>query len=109
MGKFFNSQEIADALVKRSSQAINSIFEPFRGGFSYATSEGEKSLGGLVDAAWGGKKGDLTHFKIGNHDLNGGKIAATGVGLGLGYRALSGGGLYRDKDGNTDIAGIPFV
>lgn len=40
---------------------------------------------------------------------HGGKIAGGVAGLGIGYRFLSGGGAYRDKNGNTDIAGLPFV
>lgn len=35
--------------------------------------------------------------------------AAGWIGGSVGYRALSGGGLYRDADGNTDIIGIPFI
>ena len=63
---------------------------------------------------FGADEGGLTNFTIGkgtNHEmhLNGAKIGTGVAGLGLGYRALSGGGVYRDKDGNTDIAGIPFV
>lgn len=41
--------------------------------------------------------------------ISGTKVAGALSSLGIGYRFLSGGGLYRDKDGNTDIAGIPFI
>lgn len=47
--------------------------------------------------------------KMKNTYISGAKVAGAMSGLGIGYRALSGGGLYRDKDGNVDIAGIPFV
>ncbi|WP_139995214.1 hypothetical protein [Kurthia sp. Dielmo] len=41
--------------------------------------------------------------------LNYGRIAGSVLTAGVGYRALSGGGLYRDKDGQTNIAGVPFI
>ena len=101
----------------RCAEAINTILDPFRGIAGYmatTAAKGEARTGrGFVQAAWGGDGKGLTDFTIGEGKdaitLNGGKMAATGVGLGLGYRALSGGGVYRDKNGNTDIAGIPFV
>lgn len=41
------------------------------------------------------------------------KIAGAGavglMGVGAGGRILSGGGLYRDSDGNFDIIGVPFI
>lgn len=38
-----------------------------------------------------------------------GAIAGSYIGASAGYRALSGGGAYRDKNGNANIVGIPFV
>ena len=40
---------------------------------------------------------------------SGKKIAGGLAVLGIGYRFASGGGVYRDKNGDTDIAGIPFI
>lgn len=31
------------------------------------------------------------------------------MGVGAGGRILSGGGLYRDSDGNFDVIGVPFI
>lgn len=39
---------------------------------------------------------------------DGRKVAAAAMALPVGYRFLSGGGVYRDKDGNVDWVGIPF-
>ena len=39
---------------------------------------------------------------------DGGKVLKTAALLPIGYRFLSGGGIYRDKDGNVDWAGVPF-
>lgn len=38
-----------------------------------------------------------------------GTIAGSYIGASAGYRALSGGGVYRDKNGNTNLIGVPFV
>lgn len=96
-------------LTPRAAEAINSVFSPFVKGAQYLaeTPAEKRSMKELAQKAWGGE--GLTSFNVGDMRLNGAEIAKTAGGLGLGYRALSGGGLYRDKDGNTDIAGIPFV
>lgn len=75
---------------------------------------------GFIQSTVGGDGKHATDFHVGGEKLedgsykggmwlNGADMAATASGLGIGYRFLSGGGVYRDKDGNTDIAGIPFV
>lgn len=48
-----------------------------------------------------------THMKDGKADHA--KIAGSFMVAGVGYRAVSGGGVYRDSEGNTDVAGIPFI
>lgn len=110
-------EQTLNDLTPRMAKAINSVFSPFVGGARYladTAANGEKrNMRDFAKATWGGDGNGLLDFTVGEGDkamtLNGGKIAATGAGLGLGYRALSGGGVYRDKDGNTDLAGIPFV
>lgn len=96
-------------LTPRCAEGANSIADPFIQGARYARQDGSKSWGEFAETMFGGQEGDLTSFKVGDRRLNGAKIGAAGVGLGIGYRGISGGGLYRDKDGNTDIAGIPFI
>lgn len=39
---------------------------------------------------------------------DGRKVAGAAAVLPVGYRFLSGGGVYRDKDGNVDWVGVPF-
>jgi hypothetical protein len=48
-------------------------------------------------------------FKDASGNMRWGRVAGTASGLAIGYRVISGGGLYRDKNGNFDIAGVPFV
>lgn len=37
------------------------------------------------------------------------KVAGTATAVGLGGRAVTGGGLYRDRYGNVNVPGIPFI
>lgn len=41
--------------------------------------------------------------------LSGGRLAGAFVGASAFGRLASGGGIYKDADGNTDIIGIPFI
>jgi hypothetical protein len=36
-------------------------------------------------------------------------IAGSFMAAGVGYRAISGGGVYKDSNGNTNLAGVPFI
>ena len=44
----------------------------------------------------------------GKPQLSAKKVAGTALGVGLAGRAVTGGGLYRDRYGNTNIPGVPF-
>lgn len=48
---------------------------------------------------------DVTERRL----YDGRKVARAAAVLPVGYRFLSGGGVYKDKDGNFDVVGIPFV
>ena len=50
-----------------------------------------------------------THRKADGKSWDGAVIAGSFIAAGAGYRALSGGGAYRDSNGNTNVAGIPFI
>lgn len=41
--------------------------------------------------------------------LSGARVAAAGVGASAAARIATGGGIYKNADGNTDIIGIPFI
>ena len=50
------------------------------------------------------KKGHMTGDKV---DMK--KVAGTYVAASVAGRVATGGGLYRDKDGNVNLPGIPFI
>ena len=86
-----------------SNKAINSI--------------GEFGINGLkdnlkfIDSAL--NNGSLKHaakevFQE-NGKWSGKKIAGAYITGAAGLRLASGGGLYKDREGNTDIVGIPFI
>lgn len=67
--------------------------------------KGGANEGSFIDAV------KAAHKKDGalNGDWDYGKIAGSTLTAGIGYRALTGGGVYRDQNGQTNIAGVPFV
>lgn len=100
---------LADAFesVSRSSGAANptSIETVFNGPNSLARRLFESTHEG---ARWDnivmnkGKEGE-------QWSLSGRRVAAGFVGASAFGRLASGGGIYKDADGNTDIIGIPFI
>ena len=105
----------------KCGEAINAVGKTLFGGISGTidalkndTKKGSYgNFGSALKEGFGAEKGDWTAIPMGEGDnawnLSGKKVVGGLAGLGLGYRFLSGGGVYRDKNGNTDIAGIPFV
>lgn len=73
-----------------------------------------------VDPATGQKNGLMKSLQMGHSTtkmvngkqvtgLSAKKVAGTAVGVGVAGRAVTGGGLYRDRYGNVNVPGIPFV
>jgi hypothetical protein len=64
-------------------------------------------------AKTGGVKGATSAFKKAhlNADgsLNKGRVAGTFATTSLAARVATGGGLYKDRNGNNNIAGLPFI
>lgn len=44
-----------------------------------------------------------------NGKIDGKAVAGTAIGASIVGRVATGGGLYRDKDGNVNIPGVPFI
>lgn len=91
--------------VSRSSGAANptSIETVFNGPNSLARR--------LFKSSHEGARWDNIVMNKGNDEwrLSGRRVAAGFVGASSLGRLASGGGIYKDADGNTDIIGIPFI
>lgn len=98
---------LADAFesVSRSSGAANptSIETVFNGPNSLAKR--------LFESSHKGARWDNIVMNKGDDEwrLSGRRVAAGFVGASSLGRLASGGGIYKDADGNTDIIGIPFI
>lgn len=100
---------LKNAMVGRKSngtiKAINHIGNNYLGGVEYVTR-------GLRSGDWGmdNLAKTFTHQTGKNKgQLNVGKIAGSYIGVGVAARVATGGGLYKDRNGNTNVAGIPFI
>lgn len=91
--------------VSRSSGAANptSIETVFNGPNSLARR--------LFESSHKGARWDNIVMNKGDDEwrLSGRRVAAGFVGASSLGRLASGGGIYKDADGNTDIIGIPFI
>lgn len=92
--------------VSRSSGAANptSIETVFNGPNSLARR--------LFESSHEGARWDNIVMNKGKEDkwrLSGRRVAAGFVGASAFGRLASGGGIYKDADGNTDIIGVPFI
>ena len=97
-----------------SSTILDSLFGGARETYRALKRDGmQGNWGSALKEGFSANKDDWTaipiHSEDGTWNLSGRKALGGLAGLGLGYRFLSGGGVYRDKNGNTDLAGIPFV
>ena len=112
--------------MMKCAEAVNTVYENIVrpganllfGGFArtydhIATNEGKVALSDALKEGFKADKGSWDAITMGEkgkeYYLSGSAIGLGAAGLGIGYRFLSGGGAYRDKNGNTDLAGVPFV
>ena len=76
---------------------------------------GNKYFGGIADTYKGTKAGDgfWNSLEAAHKNTDGtyrwDRIAGTYAAAAIGSRVISGGGLYKDKYGNTNLPGIPFI
>lgn len=91
-----------------SNEAINKInkFEPTKGIIDIFDNIASKADGeGVIDAILRAQhKGNSK-----DNPLSAGRIAGSVIGASAAFRLASGGGVYKDKNGNTNVIGIPFV
>lgn len=102
------SERLNDAIgmTSRGTEAI-------RPSTSETIFNGEHSLARkLFKSSHEGARWDNIVMNKGKEDewrLSGRRVAGAFVGASAFGRLASGGGIYKDADGNTDIIGIPFI
>ena len=90
--------------INGTNKAINAIGNNFMGVPEVAA----RVMGKAGHQQTGFKKAMAETFKP-NGKLDYGKIAGSYIGVSAAARVASGGGLYKDRNGNTNIAGVPFI
>lgn len=103
-----------DTLTPRCSKAINSIDKAMDAGSVFGKDGMIHRVFGTNEDAekwWriGVKETDDAGKVTGRHYYDARKVFGGLIGASAGARLLSGGGIYKDRDGNTDLIGIPFV
>lgn len=119
MGFVRSSANWVDAAFKkltpRCSGAIDSVDDAIMNAPSVFGKDGmiHRVFGTDKDAEkwWrvGVKETDDAGKVTGRHYYDARKVFGGIVGASVGARLLSGGGVYKDGNGNTDLIGIPFV
>lgn len=104
-----NGMRVSNGRINRPTMALTHTAETggtkfgnFLGGGIRDTTANMKKGQGFGDALSKAHKG-----KDGNLAL--GKVAGTGAALGVAGRVVTGGGLYKDQYGRTNLPGIPFI
>lgn len=103
-----------DTLTPRCSKAINSIDKAMDAGSVFGKDGMIHRVFGTNEDAekwWriGVKETDDAGKVTGRHYYDARKVFGGLIGASAGARLLSGGGVYKDGNGNTDLIGIPFV
>ena len=101
-------------LTPRCSGAINSVDHAMDAGSVFGKDGMIHRVFGTAEDAekwWriGVKETDDAGKVTGRHYYDARKVFGGLIGASAGARLLSGGGVYKDRDGNTDLIGIPFV
>ena len=118
MGFVQSSANWVDAAFKkltpRCSGAINSVDHAMDAGSVFGKDGMIHRVFGTNEDAekwWriGVKETDDAGKVTGRHYYDARKVFGGLIGASAGARLLSGGGIYKDRDGNTDLIGIPFV
>ena len=96
-------------MALKSNQAISALKKVYNSDFAGGIRDSVKNIAAdhsSIDAVWNGIK----NAHLGSDGkLSPWRVAGTGIGVSAAARIVSGGGIYRDKDGNANLIGIPFI
>lgn len=110
------TKNIADEMAERSTHTGYKLGNFLGGGISNSYKD-YKAADNAFKAGVSNNRANIVesikngHSTIQNGErvLNGKAVAGTAITTSLAGRAITGGGLYRDKDGNINLPGIPFI
>ena len=107
-------KETFNSLTPRCNKAINSVDNAMDAGSVFGKDGMIHRVFGTNEDAekwWrvGVKETDDAGKVTGRHYYDARKVFGGLIGASAGARLLSGGGIYKDRDGNTDLIVIPFV
>jgi len=103
---------IGEGNLMKSNEVINSVgrngwWDRGITGVVRGVQNNELDFGGAVTQAF--TKGVENADGTISRKLDAGTIAGSYLGVSSAYRIASGGGLYKDKNGNTNLIGVPFI
>lgn len=101
--------DVAKKMTGRSTEPINSVNSFYNPLYLARNLHEKQNLRAALKETFKGEEGRWDTFKVGGDNYSAKAIAGGMSMLGIGYRALSGGGAYKNKDGDLDIAGVPFL
>lgn len=92
--------------VLESNKAFFNVVDNVTGLPSFA----KEMVGGSHNLGAAARKAGYTYAnKAGKEALNYKKIAGAYIGASTAGRIATGGGLYKDRAGNTNVIGLPFI
>jgi hypothetical protein len=98
VGEFF--ENLGQGTIMEGNKPINSLF----GAGEFAVRAFNNKGDDAIKAAF-----NSTFRETAEGPLNVGKLAGSYIGASAAYRVASGGGTTRDKNGNANLIGVPFV
>lgn len=109
--------EIVEKSMQLAKTGMGRVMDSGKSIFNDATAESIASSRGILGTVARAKRGMPVQqaareaFSQGTAGggLNWGTVAGSYIGAAAVYRGMSGGGAYRDKNGNTNLVGVPFV
>lgn len=109
------SASVKGQKINGTYKAINHLGNNYLGAPEaiYKMTKGKQGIGEALTKTFATNGDDL--YKNGKRiadakaNWNYGKIAGSYIGVSAAARVATGGGLYKDKNGNTNVAGVPFI
>lgn len=104
VGTVLNSNKAINSLGKNMGGAFEAGGRMIKDGNGFGEAMARTFTNNADDLYKNGKR-----VKGAKAELNYGKIAGSYIGASAAMRVVSGGGVYKDQNGNSNLIGLPFV